>query len=68
MINKKLQHIRVEFDLSQTQLAEIAGVSRFTVLNWERGYTTPRPENLKKIEDAINVNIDSIQFWFEPAQ
>ena len=65
MINKILQHIRVEFELSQTQLADIAGVSRFTILNWERGHTTPQPDKLKKIEDAVNVKVNSARFIYD---
>lgn len=65
MINKQLQHIRVEFDLNQSQLAKIAGVSRFTILNWERGYTTPQPDKLKKIEAAFDVSLDSVQLVYD---
>jgi len=39
--------------ISQTQLAELASVSRQTVVDFERGARTPYPNNLDAIRAAL---------------
>lgn len=45
-------------DLSQKQVAEIAGVSLATVNNFERGESVPQYEKLVRILDAVGVESD----------
>lgn len=40
---------------SQTDLAEKAGVSRATIVDFERGYRVPHSSNLEAVEGALRV-------------
>jgi transcriptional regulator with XRE-family HTH domain len=42
---------------SDMQLALRAGVSYDTLMNWYSGRTTPRPAELKKVADAMDVRL-----------
>jgi transcriptional regulator with XRE-family HTH domain len=48
-----LKKRRNELKLSQTAVAVAVGVSLTTYQLWERGATTPRPENLVKLKRAL---------------
>ena len=39
--------------LSQSQLAELVGVTKSAVSGWERGETTPRPAHQIRIAEAL---------------
>ena len=66
MTGKQLQLFRVYLGLSQGEIAKEAGVSKFTVLNWEREKTTPQPDKIKQIEQKFNIQLDTIELKFEP--
>lgn len=44
---------RKELGLTQYDLAEKVGVSEVSIRKWERGITTPKPENQKKLEEVL---------------
>ena len=44
---------RIELDLSQFELAKKIGVSVMSIQKWERGVTTPKPENQKKLKEVL---------------
>lgn len=50
-----LQYARKDANLTQKQLADILGVARGTVQQWELGLRFPRLEMLQKIEDTLQI-------------
>ncbi len=57
-IGKKIRTLRLQKNIPQNDLAQILGVSKSTMSNYERNYSTPDPELLVKIADYFNVSID----------
>lgn len=57
-IGKKIRSLRLQKNIPQNDLARILGVSKSTMSNYERNYSTPDPELLVKIADYFNVSID----------
>lgn len=60
MINNKLKQIRKSKGLTQDKLAEISGIHRNSIGNWERGKNLPKFEETKKIADALGVSIQDL--------
>ena len=52
---EKLREARREAHMSQTQLAEIAGVTQRSLTNYERGVAIPRASVIRKMAGALNV-------------
>lgn len=52
---EKIRKCRKEADLTQSELAELAGVSLATILRYERG-DNPSEKNLLKISEALNTD------------
>lgn len=44
-LGEKIRHKRLQDRLSQKQAATLLGVDAITVLNWEKGKTTPLPKD-----------------------
>ncbi|MDE7213918.1 MAG: helix-turn-helix domain-containing protein [Anaeroplasmataceae bacterium] len=59
-MGKFLTELRKEKDLSQTDLAEIIGVTFQAVSKWERGEAIPDISILEKLASFYNVSIDEI--------
>jgi len=57
-----LKAARVNAGITQEQAAEIIGISRSLIQNWERGKSFPDAMHLKKIENAYGVSYDDIIF------
>jgi transcriptional regulator with XRE-family HTH domain len=57
-IGKKIRTLRLQKNIPQNDLAQILGVSKSTMSNYERNYSTPDPDLLVKIADYFNVSID----------
>ncbi|MDE6477069.1 MAG: helix-turn-helix domain-containing protein [Mycoplasmoidaceae bacterium] len=55
-----LKACRVNADLKQKELAEELGVCRATVVNWEKGETSPTSVQLQKISKITGIPIDFI--------
>lgn len=53
---------RVNKGLSQVKAAELLGVSRDVVSNWERGVTFPDVLQLKRIEEVYEVGYNDLIF------
>lgn len=65
--NLKIRELREKKGLSQDDLANAAGISKTSVYNIEHKRTNPQPTTLRRIADALNVQIDditTIQFSF----
>lgn len=56
----RLQTLREQAGLSQTALAERAGMSVDSIQNWEQGRTQPRLDALPRLARALGVSIDSL--------
>ncbi|MGB8451797.1 MAG: helix-turn-helix transcriptional regulator, partial [Anaerocolumna sp.] len=57
-IGKKIRFLRLQKNIPQNDLAQIIGVSKSTMSNYERNYSTPDPDILVKLADYFNVSID----------
>jgi len=63
-LQDRIQRARRYAGLEQGQLAELAGVSRKSVSNWEIGKTVPRRSALIAIAFATGVNL----YWLETGE
>ena len=48
-----IKRTRYQLGMTQTQFAELVGVSTSTIKQWERGRNLPSPANFTKIENAV---------------
>lgn len=53
---ERLRKLRKAASLSQTQLAELIGVSLLTLFRWEKGERHPRTEDIKKLAKALHIS------------
>lgn len=56
----RLLKLRKERNISQETLANIVGVTRQTVSNWEMNITVPNIVDLKKIANALEINCNEL--------
>lgn len=54
----RIKELRIEQELSQSNMAENLGISRFVLANYEREINQPAPDMLIKIADFFGVSID----------
>ncbi|MCL2426816.1 MAG: helix-turn-helix transcriptional regulator [Oscillospiraceae bacterium] len=66
MKNKRIKIARVEYDLSQEQLAKAVGVSRQTIGMIESGNYNPSLNLCIAICKALNKTLNDL-FWEEPS-
>jgi transcriptional regulator with XRE-family HTH domain len=57
-IGTRIRAARRDRNLTQDELAEIVGVSRSAVAQWETGRTGQITGNLTRIADALGVNVE----------
>ena len=57
---KNLKLLRIKADLSQSELADILGVTQSAVTNWERGNTQPSVDRLPKLAEVFGCTIDEL--------
>lgn len=55
VINMDFKSRRTELKMTQEQVAKAVGVSLMSYQLWERGATTPKEENLIKLQDVLGV-------------
>jgi transcriptional regulator with XRE-family HTH domain len=55
LFGEKLRSVRIAQNLSQTELAEMAGISERTIYSYEQTGVFPRPNVLKKLAAALNI-------------
>jgi DNA-binding XRE family transcriptional regulator len=51
----KLKENRLKLKLTQTDMAKAVGVSLNTYQLWEKGVSTPKPENEQKLKEVLGV-------------
>ncbi len=57
VIGKRVLALRRQLGISQTQLAEKAGLANSTLCDIEKGRMTPSIKSLKKLADALGVPV-----------
>ena len=59
-VGERIKNIRLEKNLKQSELADLAGISRVSIGNYERGSRNPNIIILNKIANALNVTIGEL--------
>jgi len=59
-IGEAIKNLRAKRGMSQDALAEMVGVSRQAISNWENGKAQPDAETLAKLGAIFDVSVDSI--------
>ncbi len=55
-ISENIKFIRTHFNLTQSELGVIAGVSDKAVSTWEKGINSPRMGVIEKIATSLNIS------------
>ena len=54
-IGDAIRHRRLDLGLKQKDVAKIIGCDETSVLNWEKGYNSPRSDKMVSIEKILGV-------------
>ena len=57
---KKIKLIRTFRGLTQKELGEACGIHEVAIRKYELGKNIPKPEQLRKIAKALNVNVNAL--------
>ena len=57
---KKIKLIRTFRGLTQKELGEACGIYEVAIRKYELGKNIPKPEQLRKIAEALNVNVNAL--------
>ena len=60
ILGERIRAARKKKGLTQTELGNAVGVEIKTIHRWEKGERTPRVEELKRLAQALNVNINEL--------
>lgn len=60
MLNENLKQLRKNKGFTQEELADRLNVVRQTVSKWEKGYSVPDAEMLKKIADIFETDVSKL--------
>ena len=60
MLGDKIINERKKHKLSQEELAEMIGVTRQTISNWELNETSPDLKKAQKLSDIFNIIVDEL--------
>ena len=58
MFSNKLKKLRQARGITQKQLADLSGLGRFQISNYENGIRTPDWKTQEKLADLFNVSLD----------
>ena len=58
MIGDEIKNARKAKNLTQKELAEMTGISRNAIVNYEKGYRVPTFENLLKLRATLGIDIN----------
>jgi transcriptional regulator with XRE-family HTH domain len=56
-LSKKLSEARKKAGLTLRELSELSGLSKATIINYEKGKRIPRVNDLQKIADSLSCEI-----------
>ncbi len=59
-LGENFKRIRIERDISQSDIAKLLGVSRGFVSNIENGKTNPTLATIAKLAKAVRVSVDEL--------
>lgn len=59
-VSKNIKKLRTGAGMNQEQLAELLGVTRQTVSNWERGVSMPDMDSLERIALVFGTSVESL--------
>lgn len=65
-VGRRLQALRLERGLSQSQLAQLAGVPFRSLQNYEQGHRPTPLEAAMKLARALKVSLDAVAGMEEP--
>ena len=57
LFSERLRELRIEKQISQSELAKILGVSQRSISRWETGYREPDYEMLEQLADFFDVTM-----------
>lgn len=60
IFTKNLRILRKKHQLRQEDLADKIGVTRGTIINWEKGVTQPDNNEMNKLSKLFNISIDEM--------
>ncbi|WP_276781489.1 helix-turn-helix transcriptional regulator [Treponema succinifaciens] len=60
IIGKNIEKLRNSKNMRQEEFANIMGISRPTVSNWEQGKNPPTTEQLIKLAEEFHISIDEL--------
>lgn len=63
--SRKLKCLRIEKNLTQKELANLLNVSQNAIYNWENGKRQPKIEQIQKIANVLEVQINELLGWSE---
>ena len=55
-----IKRLRTNADLTQAKLAEMVGVTRATVTQWETGWSQPRMGAIEKLAEVFGVSLAAL--------
>lgn len=64
-LGEAIRCIRIKKELSKTELADLCGVYRSTLCNWEYNANKPLPKSLKKLSDVLEYNFEELEAKIE---
>ena len=56
--SERIKELRLEKNLTQTQLGEIIGVKHFSIYSYEKGRACPEMKSLVALADYFDVSMD----------
>lgn len=62
-LGKNIEMLRNNFGVTQEELAEKIGISRQAVYKWEKDKSTPTIENIMKICEIFDIDINDFFEW-----
>lgn len=63
-IGNRLQELRTQHGLTQSQLADMVGVARVSILSIEKGHFIPTIDTALRISKALGIPVEEI-FWLK---
>ena len=62
IVKNRIKEVRTQKNLTQNELANITGLKRYSISDWETGRTEPDIESLKIISRVLNVTLDYLLY------